>query len=412
MKQLHLLLLVLLAAAGHAQTHTPISIGHTDSVYSQILKEPRQIWVYTPGDNRGPAFAPQRYPVLYLLDGDGHFSSVVGMIQQLTKVNGNSLFPEMIVVGILNTDRTRDLTPTHIFSDPPMMGPAFSRTTGGGENFLNFIEKELMPHIEANYPTQPYKILVGHSFGGLAVMKCLTEHTKLFNAYICIDPSMWYDKERFLEDTKKALKEPRYKGVSLYMGYANTIEDPKMTIRQVQTDTSAETRHIRSIIDLDRFLKRQKNNGLRYESKYYENDDHGSVPLITEYDALRFIFDYYPLKLARRDLQDTTLTLFNKLEKHHKMVSEHVGYQVHPPESLVNILGYQALERRQFDNAGRFFKWNVEHYPESANVYDSYGDYFVAVGDKANAIIQFQKSLAVMETEASRQKLEALTGKK
>lgn len=410
-KTLHLLLFLFLTASIRAQPHLPISIGTTDSLYSSILKEPREIWVHVPHSDQRNIFAKQRYPVLYLLDGDAHFSSVVGMIRQLSSVNGNTLVPEMIVVGIPNTDRTRDLTPTHVDSDPPMMGPAFSRTSGGGENFLAFIEKELMPHIEANYPTQPYKILVGHSFGGLAVMQCLTQHTKLFNAYICIDPSMWYNKEQFLEETKKALKEPRFKGVSLYLGYANTME-PGMSIREAQADTTAETRHIRSIIDLEKFLNRQKGNGLRYESKYYAYDDHGSVPLITEYDALRFIFDYYRLNLTRKDFQDTTMALVGKFEKHYKMVSEHFGYRVSPPENLINNMGYQALGNAHFQKAERFFKWNVENYPESANVYDSYGDYFVAKGDTANAIAQFQKSLSVKETEATRQKLTELSGKK
>ena len=56
-----------------------------------------------------------------------------------------------------------------------------------------------MPHIDSAYPTQPYKVLIGHSFGGLTVMNVITNHTTLFNAYIAIDPSMWYDQQRFLK---------------------------------------------------------------------------------------------------------------------------------------------------------------------------------------------------------------------
>src|SRR6185369_3299172 len=97
----------------------------------------------------------QRYPVVYLLDGDAHFPSVVGLVQQLSQVNGNTVVPEMIVVAIPNTDRTRDLTPTHVSTDAPFMDSNFARTSGGGENFISFIEKELMPHIDSVYPTQP-----------------------------------------------------------------------------------------------------------------------------------------------------------------------------------------------------------------------------------------------------------------
>lgn len=164
----------------------------------------------------GAVNSKRRLPVVYVLDGDGHFSSVVGMIQQLS-TGGNNNCPKMIVVGITNTDRTRDLTPTHIDADPPFMDSTFSKTSGGGENFIAFMEKELMPHIEANYPTAPYKMLIGHSFGGLAVMQTFTHHTHLFNAYICIDPSMWWDKQTLLKQTEKALAEKKFEGKSLYL---------------------------------------------------------------------------------------------------------------------------------------------------------------------------------------------------
>ena len=138
-----LLLFTLYYVGAIAQSDNKIVIGKIDSVYSKILGEPRKVWVYTPDMLSGNRDTTQHYPVVYLLDGDGHFESVVGMIQQLSQVNGNTVCPEMIVVGIPNTDRTRDLTPTHIASDPPIMDSNFSKNTGGGENFISFIENGL-----------------------------------------------------------------------------------------------------------------------------------------------------------------------------------------------------------------------------------------------------------------------------
>jgi len=104
------LLVIIISLSSHAQIDNKIVIGKVDSVYSTILKEPRKVWVYTPNMKAGMQNPSQRYPVVYLLDGDGHFESVVGMIQQLSQVNGNTIVPEMIIVGIPNTDRTRDLS--------------------------------------------------------------------------------------------------------------------------------------------------------------------------------------------------------------------------------------------------------------------------------------------------------------
>src|SRR5579863_4883472 len=186
MKKLPFLFLLNLSFFVNAQPANKVILGDIDKIHSKILGEDRSIWVYLPNSGNGDIYSKQHYPVVYLLDGDAHFYSVVGMIQQLSSVNGNTVCPEMIVVGIPNTDRTRDLTPTHVTADPPFMDSNFTKTSGGGEKFIEFIEKELMPHIDSAYPTEPYKILIGHSFGGLTAMNALIHHTNLFNGYIVI----------------------------------------------------------------------------------------------------------------------------------------------------------------------------------------------------------------------------------
>src|SRR6476619_7497233 len=115
------------------------------------------------------------------------------------------------------------------------MDSNFSKNSGGGKNFLAFIENELMPHIDAVYPAAPYKVLIGHSFGGLTVIDALANHPGLFNAYIAIDPSMWYDHQRFLSAVKKKLSANRYDGTKLFIGIANTMPDG-MTLQQMKKD--------------------------------------------------------------------------------------------------------------------------------------------------------------------------------
>ncbi|MEP7324274.1 MAG: alpha/beta hydrolase-fold protein [Saprospiraceae bacterium] len=401
------LLLFISSSILNAQTDNTISIGKIDSIESTILNEKRKIWIYTPNDGPASLYSKQRYPVVYLLDGDAHFSSVVGMIQQLSTVNGNTICPQMIVVGIPNTDRTRDLTPTHVLSDPPYVDTAFSINSGGGEKFISFLEKELIPFVDGHYPTQPYRMLIGHSLGGLMVMQTIIHHTDLFNSYISIDPSMWWDRQRLLKESQKILAEKKFEGHALYLGIANTM-DPGMDIIKVRKDTNSSSRHIRSILALQGYLEANKQNGLKYQGKYYGMDDHGSVPLITEYDAIRFIFDFYRLKLTNKDFSDTTIAMVHKLRKHYENVSKQFGYKVSPDESLINNQGYNALNNKRYDLAREFFKLNVENYPNSFNVFDSYGDYFIAKNDPSQAIEQLKKALALKENPDSRKKLEDL----
>jgi predicted alpha/beta superfamily hydrolase len=199
----------------------------------------------------------------------------------------------MIVVGILHPDRRKDLTPTHVAVDPPFLAAGAGKTTGGGEAFIAFLERELLPYIDKKYPTQPHKTLIGHSLGGLTVMQIFVHHTRLFNAYVCLDPSMWWDNQTLLKETNGALETRRFAGTSLYLGIANTANGG-LKPAQVLTDTTAATLHMRSALTLQRYLEQHPHNGLRYRGKYYPDDSHMSVPFIAEYDALRFLFGASP----------------------------------------------------------------------------------------------------------------------
>ena len=401
--------LIVVSSFGFAQNRNKIEIGTIDSITSKVLNEERKIWVHIPRSAQyASGFAKQKYPVVYVLDGDAHFSSIVGIIEQLSEINGNTNCPEMIVVGIPNTNRTRDLTPTHSTIELPFVNKDLSDNSGGGENFALFLEKELMSYIESKYPAAPYKTLIGHSFGGLTVMNILTSHTQLFNAYIAIDPSMWWDHQQFLKETKNKLASKNLSTISLFMAAANTMGE-NMDIIRVRKDTSAINNHIRSVLELNDFLDHNQKSNLRYQYKYYNNDSHGSVPLIAAYDGLRFIFDFNELQLSMQERINFNAAVFAKIEKHYENISKHLGYQLSVPESVVNNYGYQALSKNNNDLAVYLFKLNVANYPQSPNVYDSLGDYYEANGDKKNAISSYQKTLELdKDFPETKSKLEKL----
>ncbi len=391
-----------------AQTDNKVVLGTIDSINSKILHEQRKVWVYVPNSGTTDIYAKAKYPVVYLLDGDGHFYSVVGMIQQLSSVNGNTICPEMIVVGIPNTDRMRDLTPTHFNVDPNDSNA--SRTSGGGEQFMAFIEKELMPYIDSAYPTLPYKTLIGHSLGGLTVINALINHKDLFNAYIAIDPSMWWDKKSLLHKAVDVLPTENYQNKTLFLGIANTMKEG-MDTAKVRSDTALSTQHIRSILSLNDVLQQNRNNKLSYDYKYYMNDNHGSVPLIATYDALHFIFSFYDLRLSSDDYQNFSMNTIAKVEKHYEDVSKHFGFTYKPPEIMVNQLGYIAMSQKKMPEAKRLFDMDIVNYPTSFNVYDSMGDFEAANGEKAKAVEYYNKALTIHEFKDTRDKLNALLKK-
>ena len=415
MKQLLLLWLLAGSALVQAQTikNNAVIIGRVDSVTSAVLKEKRKIWVYVPASAHDPTYLPQRYPVLYLLDGDAHFVSVMGMVQQLSTVNGNMVCPEMIVVGIPNTDRSRDLTPTHM-SGAAGMSAGELKTSGGGENFTAFLEKELIPYVDAHYPTTPHRTFIGHSLGGLLVMNTLLHHPSLFDNYVALDPSMWWDGKKLLREAPGLLAQPQLAGRALFVGIANSMPTGFDTVR-VRKDTSEATDFMRSKLTLRDELARHPNNGLRVVAKYYPNDSHSSVPLPATYDALRFLFQAYaPSPAALVDFYEPGYmpnpAAF--VEAHYKRASAAMGYLVLPPEPMVHDLADYLLQRKQPAQALAMFQLNARNYPDSFSVHESLGDYYSAQGQPALAATAYTKALQLKDTAATRQKLSKLRAKK
>jgi predicted alpha/beta superfamily hydrolase len=399
MKLILALFLILSFPVVYGQNADAVVIGNIDSIYSKTLKESRKIWIYVPNTLKNSLYGKQNYPVVYLLDGDAHFYSLAGMIQELSG-NGNTICPQMIVVGILNTNRTRDLTPSHNEAEA---------SSGGGENFSSFLEKELIPYIDSHYPTAPYRILMGHSYGGLAVVNELAHHSGLFNSYVAIDPTLKWDDQKLLRECEAVLDQEKLAGKKLVLSMANSISHDidTLTVRQ---DADQRTLNARSILMFRNLLRKSaKNNDLKWDFKYYGNDDHFSVPVIAEYDALRYIFDFYKFpgyKISDKNNCDSVIT------SHFANVSKQMGYTIPPPEELVNLLGYDFLNKKKFDAAEMFFKKNISNYPQSSNVFYSMGFYYETKGDKLKAVENYTKALSIKEVPGLRKKMKNLKAQK
>jgi uncharacterized protein len=384
-----------------AQENDPFTIGFEKSSPSKILSEQRKVWIHIPNSNGGnDKIKKGPYPVVYLLDGDANFNTIVSITEFMSNAG---LCPPMIVVGVLHPARMTDLT---FGTDKETPG-----VVGNGEKFMLYVEKELMPDIELNYPTAPYKIFIGHSVGGLTVINTLIHHPYLFNAYVSFDGALWWNNQQIIKEAKLSLTNKNYKGKTLFMALANRMERGIDTLA-VQKDTTESTELIRSNLEFIRYVTNNNKNQLRFKHKYYGEDTHSSVRLIGEYDALRFIFDYYKLNIYNSELKDANFKLDSLLVTHYNNVSEQIGYLVKPDENQVNSLGYHMLNQKQFIKAEALFKLNIANYPETANCYDGLGDLYLAKGDKLNAIESFKKTLSLKAITETKEKLDILLKEK
>ncbi|WP_071886012.1 alpha/beta hydrolase-fold protein [Hymenobacter sedentarius] len=412
MKQLLFLLLLVGPALAQAQTvkNGAIVIGQVDSLRSTVLNEQRKVWVSMPASASFSTLAKQRYPVVYLLDGASHFAYTADIIQRLSAAT-SSVFPEMIVVGITNTQRTRDLTTSRPTSVEDMSAEEL-KTAGGAENFTAFIEKELIPYIEAHYPASAHRTLIGHSFGGLLVMNTLVHHATLFENYVALDPSMWWDGGKLLQEVHEAFAQPRFQGRTLFVASANTTGLDSVLAAK---DPSVDGQHTRAKWKLRQDLARNKSNGLRSAYRYYPTDTHSLVTVDATYDALRYIFQSYMLSPAEYStiFADKPIEAAAKLVAHYQRVSARVGYPVLPPEPLVTRMGYNLLPKSgQAPNALALFQLNLQNYPASPSAHAAMGYYYEAQKQPDLAIASYTRSLQLKETPALRKRLDQLQAKK
>jgi predicted alpha/beta superfamily hydrolase len=166
---------------------TPLVIGETFGLDSTILAERRVINVYLPPGYRQ---GQDRYPVLYMPDGgiDEDFLHITGFVDVSIK---NQVIRPMLVVGIQNTERRRDLVgPTTVEAHRKLAPHA-----GGADRFRRFLRDELKPYLAAHYRVTAESAIIGESLGGLFVIETLVLDPTLFDRYIAADPSLWWSEQ-------------------------------------------------------------------------------------------------------------------------------------------------------------------------------------------------------------------------
>lgn len=171
-----------------------IVIGRYVKIHSHIFDEDRTVSVHLPGNY---ASSDNKYPVVYMLDGESA-TSLSHCGSMLNLLGGyHSLCPEMILVGIHNVDRARDMTPIKV---------SWYKDSGKADKFLQFITDELMPYMNKNYRTAPYNILFGVSAGGNFAIYALLENPNSFNAYIAASPFFGESHEYMVNKLKTRFK--------------------------------------------------------------------------------------------------------------------------------------------------------------------------------------------------------------
>jgi predicted alpha/beta superfamily hydrolase len=368
MKSLVLAIWIIAVAASLAVAAEPITIGERVTIASKVMGEQRTLLISPPANY---ARGQGRFPVLYMTDGDAHLIHTRGTVDVLAR---NGLMPDVIIVGVANTDRTRDLSPTPSFRvREDGTREVISNRSGAGK-FLDFFAKELIPYVEKHYRTLPYRIFSGHSLGGLFALTALATRSELFQAYIAASPALDFENDYPLRTLEAFFKGRQELQRTLFVTMANE-----------EAGDPAPTRFDR----LQQLLGSVQATGFVWSAKPMADETHGSVVLRSHYWGLRKIFELWPLPIGPNGF---FLGGLEGLNKHYAELAQRLGFSVRPSEETVNSAGYGSLSINDAEGAIALFKYNVEINPLSANAYDSLGEALERAGRLEEALANYTKA--------------------
>lgn len=374
-KLIILLIITVISISSYGQNEKDISIGKRFTIKSEILNSDREISIYLPNSYNDNNYT--NYPVLYLLDGRKFFNSFSGVITQLSS-DASPQLPEMIVIGITSQDRVKDSSPTNSLIGYTNEEEKGLEVSGGADNFLEFIQKELIPFVEKNYRTNSYRTLSGYSFTGLPVLQALFSIPETFNSYLVIDFSAWWDNEIMKERLKKFYKE--YKG---------SKRDIFLTTVDRVSNNIYPEKYNPGWAFIQEFEQNPPTNiSFDYKKYKYKKENHHSMPLISFIDGMKYIFRGHMVNYDEMYTNPELIKIkFSKL-------SRRLGYNVYLPEGLINYYGYLFLYTRpDIKKAISYFDYNTQNYPLSSNSWSSLAEAYKVKGDKVKARELYSKAL-------------------
>lgn len=348
------------ASAGETElTSQQVVAGHSRALWSTTLQEERRLLISLP---QHYAQSKRSYPVLFMLDGEQQFLHIAGTLQYLSSTWIERM-PEMILVAIVNTDRSRDFLPPG--SKPEREG------IHAADKFLAFIADELIPWTTANYRTEPYRVLLGHSDGGLFTSYALANRPETFQAYAALSPALNGDKVTAakLESVLRTATKPP----PLFLSWSGTDY-------QIRTATQ----------ELVTSLSKKPVQG-RWTHREYLQDTHASTFHRASYDALEWLFDGWNLSnpLTKGAFEPTVA----QVDAHYAGLSQRFGFKVTPPTTVIHRAAQALLKKKDLLGALAVYRRAADDYPYLADAHAQVGRVLEQLGRVAEARQAYEQAL-------------------
>ena len=266
--------------------------------------------------------------------------------------NSCGLLGFSLVVGLKCDNRWKDFTPDL-----------------ENDLFAKFLKEELIPYVDKNYPTKPFRVLLGHSIAGLRVVQTAIYNTDIFNSYIAIDPSVGNENNKWYNKARKDIEKLQFDKNRMFiaMGQTMPINEVQDTA-SIQKDTTSNSNHMRRIMEFSKTMSRKitpQNNC--FQLKFYPQENHQSLTQIAIYDGFKNIFDWYKNEswdeiFEPKTKPERAVQLF---KNYYARVSDKLGYKVVPPERSM-LLDYLFNYKKENEKALAIAKYNLECHPNNS----------------------------------------------
>jgi predicted alpha/beta superfamily hydrolase len=353
----------------------PVQPVRTEKIVSAKIGETREIWVSLPD---GYAESGEKYPVLYMMDADFNFNS--GLIGGVRYAAVMGLIPELIIVGIKNTDRSKDIFPEEVtYRDG-------SKDGGRADQYLDFVREELIPHIDKNYRTQDYRVLYGTSNTGFTAVYALFRNPETANAYIAASATLSIPSFRAKRDE-----------------WIRGFKGGKRRLVAVMGENDLPT-----VISQNGVLKEAIDTLAPPDltGRFLVIENGGHVPADALPRGLGLLFEGWKIV---QPLKEST---FAEIRAQADGRAGKFGVSGKLPEDDLAILGRSLLGEKKYAKAVEVQQYRVDIYPRSADARVALGDAYLQGGQTAKAREWYNQALAISpEHGAAKTKLGELDKK-
>tara|TARA_R110002073_G_scaffold89852_5_gene212469 strand:- start:37267 stop:38427 length:1161 start_codon:yes stop_codon:yes gene_type:complete len=363
------LLAILFFTTFYAQQNTisesiSVEIGQSYKIQSHILKEERTLLIHTPASYKD---SNKKYPVIYVLDGNNHFSHSINAATLLAE---NGRMPESIIVAIPNNQGTRgrDLESER-------------------DTFKEYIKKEVISFVSENYRTLKNKTLFGHSMAGAFALNYLATEPGLFDNYIAASPVIQIFNSELLTKFQELFKREKTVNKPLYF-----------TLTEVEAEGNRATEAMNKFVDL---LEKEAPKTLRWKYDFIENQIHMTTPYLTIYKGFTEVF---------YDFQSPSYTSFKEYTDRGGMpqlktyyANRAVKYQSENviPENTMRRLANMLLNDKQENLALELLEQNTKTHVESFPALNSLARAYERLNKLSEAKKVYQTALSLAEKQAS-----------